>query len=90
MEVNAILPAPAAFRVNVPVAVIPVVVTVSMFAVVFSSIPPLAVTVNPRVNEAAAPVYDRAPPFRFTALVAFPRLLAPPETTIVSTDSVPP
>ena len=56
VDANAILPAPAAFRVNVPVAATPAVVTVSKLAVVLTSVPPAAVTVKPRVYEAAAPV----------------------------------
>ena len=78
-----------ALRVSAPVAAIPPVATVSRLEVVFNSVPPLAVTVKPRVYEAAAPVYDRVPPSRLTTPVPFPRLLEPAVATRVSTDTVP-
>ena len=51
---NEILPAPAAFRVSVPVAAIPPVVTEKMFAVVLVIPPPPAFTVNPRLKPSLA------------------------------------
>jgi hypothetical protein len=73
-------------------AIFPVPI-VSVFAVVFFIPDDDKLTVNPRVNVAFAPVYERVPvkvvESKINALVALPKLLAPPETTMLLTLKVP-
>ena len=85
-----IFPEPLAFSQNQPESEI-VPETVSRLAVALISVPLALGIENPRVKVAVFPVYVRFPlPLNITALVALPRLLAPPETTILLALRVPP